>query len=85
MDNFDRAFALCYRTNIEDAGFRVNDFLVVTKRGDVDDFQAIKTIISILLLIGGTYIQAESKNKNLCDFIYGTEFVLAALIIIATL
>lgn len=44
----------------------------------------IKCLIGAFLMIGVVGLQARSKGNDLYDFAYGTEAVIAGLIIIAT-
>lgn len=47
-------------------------------------FTLIKCALGVILMLGGAWLQGQSKTINQCDFIYGAEAVLAGLIIIAT-
>lgn len=44
----------------------------------------IKCVIGVILMLGGVGLQARSKGNDIYDFAYGTEAVIAGIIIIAT-
>lgn len=63
---------------------RVNYRLWTSIKEVATTITIIKFLIGVFLMIGGVGLQARSKNRELYDFIYGTEAVIAGIVIIAT-
>lgn len=63
---------------------RVNYRLWTSIKEAATTITIIKCIMGVLVTLGGVGLQARSKGNNPYDFAYGTEAVIAGIIIIAT-